>query len=37
MRDAQIPLNIIFSAFAGTAVISVVLVLLIRPKKSETN
>jgi MFS family permease len=37
MRDAQVPLNVIFSAFAGTAVISVVLVLLIRPKKSETN
>jgi MFS transporter, Spinster family, sphingosine-1-phosphate transporter len=37
MRDAQIPLNLIFSAFAGTAVISVVLVLLIRPNKSETK
>ncbi len=32
MRDAQVPLNVIFSAFAGTAVISVALVLLIRPR-----
>ncbi len=32
MRDAHVPLNVIFGAFAGTAVISVVLVLLIRPK-----
>ena len=35
MRDAHVPLNVIFSAFAGTAVISVVLVLLIRPRKTE--
>lgn len=34
MRDAQVPLNVIFGAFAGTAVISVVLVLLIRPKSN---
>ena len=32
MRDANIALNVIFGAFAGTAVISVVLVLLIRPR-----
>lgn len=32
MRDAEVPLNVIFGAFAGTAVVSVVLVLLIRPK-----
>jgi MFS transporter, Spinster family, sphingosine-1-phosphate transporter len=32
MRDAAIPLNLIFSAFAGVAVLSVVLVLLIRPR-----
>ena len=32
MRDARIPLNVIFGAFASTAVISVVLVLLIRPR-----
>jgi MFS transporter, Spinster family, sphingosine-1-phosphate transporter len=35
MRDAQVPLNIIFGAFAGTTVISVVLVLLIRPKEER--
>ncbi|HUR52509.1 MAG TPA: MFS transporter [Gemmataceae bacterium] len=32
LRDRQVPLNVIFGAFAGTAVLSVVLVLLIRPK-----
>ncbi len=32
MRDAQVSLNVIFSAFAATAVVSVVLVLLIRPR-----
>lgn len=32
MRDARVPINLIFSAFAATALISVVLVLLIRPK-----
>ncbi len=37
MRDAQVPLNVIFGAFAGTALISVVLVLLIRPKKDLLN
>lgn len=34
MRDQQIPLNVIFSVFAGAAIISVVLVLLIRPDPS---
>ncbi len=33
MRDRSVPLNLIFSAFASTAIISVVLVLLIRPKQ----
>ena len=37
MRDANIPLNVIFSAFAGAAVISVVLVLLIRPRTAEAG
>ena len=32
LRDRQVPLNVIFGAFAATAVVSVVLVLLIRPK-----
>lgn len=33
MRDDGVPLNVIFSVFASAAVVSVVLVLLIRPKK----
>jgi MFS family permease len=33
MRDLQIPLNVIFSVFAGAAIVSVVLVLLIRPNR----
>lgn len=33
MRDQQIPLNVIFSVFAGAAIVSVVLVLLIRPNR----
>jgi MFS transporter, Spinster family, sphingosine-1-phosphate transporter len=37
MRDARVPLNVIFSAFAGAAVISVVLVLLIRPRNTENT
>ncbi len=32
LRDQQVPLNIIFSAFASIALLSAVLVLLIRPK-----
>ena len=36
LRDRQVPLNVIFSAFASTAVLSVVLVLLIRPRKELT-
>ena len=32
LRDRQVPLNLIFGAFASTAVLSIVLVLLIRPK-----
>jgi MFS family permease len=31
LRDRHVPLNVIFGIFAGTAIISVVLVLLIRP------
>ena len=37
MRDAKVPLNVIFGAFAGTAIISVVLVLLICPKPEVKN
>jgi MFS family permease len=32
LQDRKVPLNVIFGVFAGTAVISVILVLLIRPK-----
>lgn len=32
LRDAQVPLDLIFGAFAGTADLSVILVLLIRPR-----
>lgn len=32
LRDRQVPLNVIFGAFAALAIISVVLVLLIRPR-----
>jgi MFS family permease len=35
MRDRAIPLNVIFGVFASACVISVVLVLLIRPRKIE--
>lgn len=35
MRDAKMPLNVIFGTFAATAMISVVLVLLIRPRAEE--
>ena len=33
LRDRHVPLNVIFGVFAGTAILSVVLVLLIRPKQ----
>ncbi len=32
LRDAQVPINVIFGVFASTALVSVVLVLLIRPR-----
>jgi MFS transporter, Spinster family, sphingosine-1-phosphate transporter len=35
LRDRQVPLNIIFGGFALLAIVSVVLVLLIRPKPAE--
>jgi MFS transporter, Spinster family, sphingosine-1-phosphate transporter len=34
MRDQKIPLNVIFSIFASGAIVSIVLVFLIRPNKS---
>lgn len=33
LRDRQVPLNVIFGVFASTAVVSILLVLLIRPRK----
>ena len=33
LRDRQVPLNIIFGVFAGVGVLSVILVLLIRPRE----
>ncbi|HEX4608207.1 MAG TPA: MFS transporter [Urbifossiella sp.] len=33
LRDARVPLDLIFGAFAGTAVVSVVLLLLVRPRR----
>jgi MFS transporter, Spinster family, sphingosine-1-phosphate transporter len=35
LRDRQVPLNVIFGVFASTALLSIVIVLLIRPKESE--
>ena len=37
LRDQQVPLNVIFSAFASLAVVSVALVLMIRPKPDLTG
>ncbi|MGL4553592.1 MAG: MFS transporter [Gemmataceae bacterium] len=37
LRDRAVPLNVIFTAFAGTALISIVLVLLIRPREGITT
>jgi MFS family permease len=34
LRDRQVPLHLIFGVFASVAVISIVLVLLIRPRKN---
>jgi len=35
LRDRSVPLDVIFGAFAGVALLSVVIVLLIRPRPSE--
>jgi hypothetical protein len=37
MRDAQVPLNVIFTAFAAIAVLAVVLMLCIRPRPDATS
>lgn len=36
LRDHHVPLNLIFGVFAGIAVISIVLVLLIKPRSEES-
>ena len=36
LRDQHVPLNVIFGAFAGVALLSVFLVLLIRPKEQKS-
>ncbi len=35
LRDRQVPLNMIFGIFASAAIVSVALVLLIRPRRTE--
>jgi len=37
LRDRHVPMNFIFGAFAGVALISVVLVLLIRPRQTANQ
>lgn len=37
LRDREVPLNLIFGAFAGLALLSVGLVLMIKPRQSETS
>jgi hypothetical protein len=36
LRDRQVPLNVTFSVFASAAILSIVLVLLIRPRSNAT-
>ena len=36
LRDRQVPLNMIFGVFAGTALLSIIVVLLIRPMEKTT-
>ena len=36
LRDRHVPLNLIFGVFASTALLSVILVLLIKPKPTKT-
>jgi MFS family permease len=37
MRDRHVPLNVIFGIFASAAILSIVLVLMIRPKKELSD
>ena len=35
LRDRHVPLNVIFGVFAGIALLSVILVLCIRPQENQ--
>jgi hypothetical protein len=37
LRDHHVPLNAIFGTFAGVALLSVVIVLLIKPHEEKTH
>ncbi len=37
LRDLNVPLNMIFSVFAGTALISIIIVMLIRPNEEISD
>ena len=37
LRDRGVPLNMIFGAFAGVAAVSIIVVLIIRPRSTETS
>jgi sugar phosphate permease len=37
LRDRQVPLNVIFGAFAGVALLSVFIVLLIKPREANLS
>ena len=37
LRDRDVPLNVIFGAFAGVALLSVFIVLLIRPREANSS
>ncbi|MBI5774955.1 MAG: MFS transporter, partial [Verrucomicrobia bacterium] len=37
LRDRHVPLNVIFGAFAGVALLSVFIVLLIRPREANVS
>jgi MFS family permease len=37
LRDRHVPLNVIFGAFAGVALLSVLIVLLIRPQETQRD
>ena len=37
LRDRHVPLNVIFGVFAGIALMSVFIVLLIRPREAQTD